>query len=745
MSSPGRVSSPFGLARPIVAAALVAAAMFALTARLYYLQVVRGAEFTDKSESNFVQLRRVVHDRGIILDRNGRILVDNRPAYDVYLTPAFLPDSGRTLASLVDALELDRDLARRLDRALQGAQGRGDGRSLEVAGGVRRHAIDAMLKMVDREHLLGVDVQPDSSCHDCSRVLIQPLEFPSAGLVFQRLASALGVTEEELAPVREEARGAHGLDRFLPIRVSRDLPWEAFVRVDTAVSLFELPGVDVQHTQRRRYRTGLQTAHLLGYINEMTPAEYQRLREDGYKMGDFIGRSGIERTYERELRGIDGFERVVVDAKGRRMGEDRGRALLGDDRGEPPQPGHTLVLSVDADLQRVAEESFAALQGVAGAVVAVEVKTGFVLAMASYPSFDPNLVSGRISAEEKHALDTDRLQPWVNRAIAQQYPPGSTFKVVTALAGMQTGVLTLTRRIHCNGSFRLGSNVWRCWRLSGHGALDLHQAIKHSCDVFFYTVGWDVGIDALASAARLLGYDALTGIDLDNEVPGLIGDTKYYLRRPEGVQKGYAVNNAIGQGDIAVTPLQQAMAYATIANGGTLYAPQLVREVRDQEGQVVHRFEAVARWRLQAPEGALEALRSGLQAVCEQGGTAYGLHWRREPPGMAEWVRTSGVELAGKTGTAQVVKMGKEIKKLHELDYWERDHAWFVAYAPASDPEIAVAVVNEHSGHGGSHAAPIAANVIRAYFELVRPRATSGLFDYHPPQAIACAEPGALP
>jgi penicillin-binding protein 2 len=387
-------------------------------------------------------------------------------------------------------------------------------------------------------------------------------------------------------------------------------------------------------------------------------------------------------------------------------------------------------------MQRVASESFAALKGVEGAVVAVEVNTGFVLTMASFPAYDPNLVSGRISAEEKRALDSDKFQPWLNRTVSQQYPPGSTFKVTTALAGLRAGVLAPTRTIHCGGSYRMGSNTWRCWKLSGHGGMNLHRAIQQSCDVFFYTVGWDVGIDALAEAAHLLGYGALTGIDLDNEVPGIIGDTKYYKRRPEGVQKGYVINNAIGQGDIVVTPLQQALAYAAVANGGTLYAPQLVREVRDQDGHVVHHFDAVARWKLQAPPGAIEEIQSGLQAVCEQGGTAYGLHYRREPPGMAEWVTKSGIKLAGKTGTAQVTKMDKVIKKLHELEYGERDHAWFVAYAPADNPEVAVAVVNEHSGHGGTTTAPIAANVLRAYFELAKPRAMAAADDVA--LAVAC-------
>jgi len=700
---------------------VICIAMFVLVGRLYYLQVVRGREFKVKSDSNFVQLRRVMHDRGTILDRKGRIMVDNRPAHDIYITPAFVPDHARLLRTVARHLGLGDAELEALVARFEQAQQDGAPDPIELEARLAPEQTLALADFVEREHLSGIQVLDVPGREETVRVRLDPPQFPSVHQVFTRLGAALGVPSEELAEVRVEVEQAKGLVRFRPIRVARDVDWEAFVRVDTAASLFELPGVDVQHTQRRRYRYGGSGSHLMGYINEVSRRELARLREDGYRMGDFMGRAGLERSFERELRGIDGVERVVVDVKGRRMPEERAAVLLGEDRDDPPQPGHTLVLSVDAELQQVAEQSFAEMEARAGALVAVEVKTGFVLSMVSIPGYDPNVVSGRISLEQKRALDTDRLQPWFNKAIQQIYPPGSTFKVVTALAGLTSGVINTSRIIGCPGSFRLGSAVWRCWLLSGHGGVELLRALQKSCDVYFYTVGFEAGIDALANAAHVMGFGSLTGIDLHHESSGLIGDRNYYERRRGGYQKGYVVNNSIGQGDISVTPLQLAMSYAAIANGGTLHAPQIVREIRDHAGTVIHHFDPVVRWRIPAPEGGLEAIRLGLEAVCQPGGTANGLRRRPRPEGMAEWVRNSGVRMAGKTGTAQVIKMGKNFKKAHELDYWERDHAWFAAYAPAEDPEIAIAVINEHSGHGGSHAAPVAANVIRAYFERTRP------------------------
>lgn len=725
----------FGQLRFLVFGALICFAMFVLVARLYWLQVVRGEEFKIKSESNFVQLRRVMHDRGAILDRAGRVLVDNRPAHDVYVTPAFVPDARRTLAKIGAILQLDQatiiDLVKVLDRAQQG----GLSSPLPVASKTAPERAMELRRYIENERLLGIDIMADDRCPGCQMVVVDPTQFQSTELVFHRLATALGLDREELATSQLKVEHARGLERFRPIRVARDVTWQAFVAIDTAASLMELPGVDTQHTQQRRYRYSAMAAHVLGYINEVSSEQLKQLTQDGYRMGDFIGRAGIERTFERELRGIDGVERVVVDAKGRRMDETRARFLLEEDRGDPPQPGHTLVLSLDAELQRVAEESFGLMEAVAGAAVAVDVRTGFILALASVPDYDPNVVSGRIPKEVKRELDTNRLQPWFNKAVQQHYPPGSTFKVVTALAGLRSGKISLERTIHCPGAFSLGRATWRCWLRGGHGSVELNRAIQKSCDVYFYTVGFEAGIDALADAAHLFGYGSRSGIDLRRESPGIVGDRAYYSRRPDGYQKGYVINNSIGQGDISATPLQVALSYAAVANDGTLFTPQLVKEIRDHEGHVVHRFDPIARWQIPAPSGTWPALQSGLCAVLEPGGTGYGLHFRRNPPGLAEWMRTSGIKLAGKTGTAQVVKMGKVVKRAEELDYWERDHAWFAVYAPADDPEIAVAVINEHSGHGGSHAAPIAANIIKTYFELVHPRPKTDLESEPPPGA----------
>lgn len=687
---------------------------------MYLLQVLRHVEYQIKSESNFVQARRVAHDRGAILDRAGRVLVDNRPAHDVYVTKAFLPDSWRSLAQLNRVLGLSKDRLSTLDKAILSAQAKLSNAPITLAQKLDQSQVETLETLIAEHHLLGLRVFEQGSQGATLSAL--PKQFLSTRLVLQRLAKDLNLSDKDLKAIQVKLDRAHGLDKFLPIKMARDISWNAYVKLATSSSLFELPGVDLRHSQRRRYRFGSMAAHVLGYTNEVGKQELKRLKEDGYHMGDAVGRSGLEWSFERELRGIDGAEKVVVDAKGRRMDEQREAALLGDNRDEPAQPGHSLVLSLDAEVQQVAEQSFADVGGRAGAVVAVEAKTGFIIAMASIPAYDPNVVSGNISRAEKRRLDNDRLQPWFNKAIQQQYPPGSTFKVTTALAGLRSGVITPQRRINCPGYFKLGRAMWRCWLLSGHGAVDLHSAIQKSCDTYFYTVGFEAGIDALAQAGQLLGFGRRTGIQLRHESPGLVADRAYYQRRPDGYQKGYVVNNAIGQGDIAVTPLQLALAYAAVGNGGKLYTPQLVREIRDHQGRVLHRFGPKLRWKIPVDPKILTAIQDGLAAVLEPGGTAHGLFWRRKPEGMSKWVRQSGVHLAGKTGTAQVIKMGKNIKKMHELDYWERDHAWFVAYAPAEDPEIAVAVVNEHSGHGGSSSAPVAANVIRAYFEKVRPR-----------------------
>ncbi len=521
--------------------------------------------------------------------------------------------------------------------------------------------------------------------------------------VVGRLSAYLGLTDDEQSHVREKLRATKGLVRFKPFLVKVDIGRDA---VDVfEAHRAELDGVDLIPAPHRNYRLGTIGAHLFGYLSEVGPDELDALQAKGldYHEGDYVGRRGVERAFEQFLRGKDGAERVVADAKGRRL-PGRESLIPQSERIRLPRPGDNVVLSIDARLQRVADEAF---PGKAGAVVALDPRTGFVLAVVSRPEFDPNRLTGRVTRAELAAMAQDPLKPDLFRPIQEQYHPGSTFKAVTALAGLAHHVIGPESSTSCNGGYSLGRRRWRCWKDGGHGLVDLHRAIVHSCDSFFYWVGDRMGLDPLAETARALGLGRPTGLGLGAEVAGVIPDVAYHDRvTPGGYQRGFALNAAIGQGDVNVTPLQMAVLYAAIGNGGTVYRPQLVRRIEDPEGRVLRHFEPEVTSRLSIAPQSLAAVVDGLTGVVnEPGGTAY--------PSRLE-----DVVVAGKTGTAAVVAYGENLYA--KLDSWHNDDGWFCAFAPADQPEIAVAVINEHAGHGGSAAAPTAMKVIEAYFEEKR-------------------------
>ncbi len=646
--------------RPRLLAALwlIVAVFLLLAVRLYALQIVRGEELSRKGRENFLQQLRVPHDRGIIFDRFGRILADNRPSLDLQVTPAFLGDKTTRAETL---------------RAL--------GRSI-------------------------------------------------------------GLSAEEQSAIEEGVAAQRGLDRFQPLTSKRDLTAEQVEAIEAERSLFRLDGVTIVEGRRRAYPHGKLAAHLLGYVKEIDGPQLETERGRGnprrYVLGDFMGRDGVEWELEGELRGQDGVEKTVVDAKGRRQHADAIEQLLGENRRQAPQPGRNVFLTIDRDLQQAAEAAF---DGTAGAVVAVDPRNGEVLALVSVPAFDPGAVSGLLGLAEKERLDNDPLKPWMNRAISGQYAPGSTFKAFTAEAALREKATSPSEKVRCPGYFAMGRTVWRCHKDSGHGLVDLTAALKVSCDTYFYTMGARIGIDPLAAVARAFGFGARSGIALRNEKPGLVPDEAFHDRVDKatgGYQRGMVVNTAIGQGSLLVTPLQLAFGYAALANGGVVWRPLTVDRIETADFRVTRRFLAQARDAAQPPAVAeevigdppavlktatptptrelgldgeqLAAVRAGLFAVTnEAGGTAY-------------WRRSRKVSMSGKTGTAQVVRLGRERLKNEEMSYWERDHAWFVAWAPAEAPELVVAVVNEHSGHGSSAAAPIAVRVIDAWFDLGQAR-----------------------
>jgi penicillin-binding protein 2 len=520
--------------------------------------------------------------------------------------------------------------------------------------------------------------------------------------VIGRLSAYLQLSDEEHSKVLQRLRDTRGLARFKPFPVKVDIGRDLVDVFEAHKS--ELDGVDLLPTPHRNYRRATLGAHVLGYLSEVNPQELEKLQAEGkdYHEGDYLGRRGVERGFEEFLRGKEGAERIAVDAKGRQLPKHQG-LIPESERVRPQHPGANVILSLDVRLQEVADHAF---PGRAGAVIALDPNTGFILAMVSRPEFDPNLLTGRISRAELAAMQADPLQPDLFRPTQQQYHPGSTFKPVTALAGLEHGTIAPHTSVFCNGGYSLGGRRWRCWNDLGHGTQDLHAALVHSCDTFFYSAADKMGLDVLAETGRELGLGKPTGLGLGYEVPGVMPDVAYHDRvTPGGYQRGLALNTAIGQGDVNVTPLQMAMLYAALANGGVVYRPQIVKRIEDVEGRSLRVFEPEIRGRLSVQPKNLKAVVDGLVGVVnEPGGTAYG-H------------RLKDIQVAGKTGTAQVIAMGAVRVKSADLSYEQGDHAWFCAFAPAEKPEIAVVVVNEHAGHGGAVAAPTAMAVIQAYFD----------------------------
>ncbi|MBP9532039.1 MAG: penicillin-binding protein 2, partial [Syntrophaceae bacterium] len=370
-----------------------------------------------------------------------------------------------------------------------------------------------------------------------------------------------------------------------------------------------------------------------------------------------------------------------------------------------PVCGSNVVLTIDAALQKAAWEAF---EGRPGAAVAMDPRDGSILAMVSSPSYDPNLFNSGIAREAWEKLQKDPLKPMSNRAIAGQYPPGSTYKLIVAAAALEEGVITPETRINCSGSFDLGNRTYRCWRKNGHGPVNLHRALVESCDVYFYTVGKKLGVDRIARYARKFGLGDVTGIELAHERKGLVPTRDWkQARMKEPWQMGETISISIGQGFNLTTPLQLAQAYASLANGGTLWRPRLVQRIEAAEGGVVKEYLPEKKGDLGLSGKTVELLQQALWGVVnEPGGTGYA-------------ARIDGADVCGKTGTSQVVGLpqDEQARRRKKIAAFHKDHALFACYAPARHPEIVVSVVAEHAGGGGAVAAPIARRILKAYFD----------------------------
>jgi penicillin-binding protein 2 len=514
-------------------------------------------------------------------------------------------------------------------------------------------------------------------------ISLVPEDAPDLDATIDTMSSLIKIDKSSITAALDDAAPIRS--KYDPVKILEEAPWKDVALVEAHQE--DLPGAIVEPEHRRHYPYGGLASHQLGYIGKASPNQ----RKKDQDIGLLTGQSGLEKIYDKLLRGVAGKRMIQVNAAGRKV-KDLGI--------EEPRPGTDLYLTIDLDAQKAAEEG---LGNRAGAVVAMDPNNGELIALASHPNFDPNLFPRGISPKDWVRLMNDPSHPLYNRAIQSVYPPGSTFKIIVALAGLTYGVITPDEKIVCHGFLKSGRHTFRCWKKEGHGAISLHQAIVESCDVYFYTLGDRIGWDRVAAFAKKLGYGRLTGIPLPDEKPGLIPTTEWKKERTgETWYGGDTFINSIGQGFVLVSPIQACQLMSIVANGGFFYQPQLLKQSRNRETGVVTTFPPTLKSKITIDPAALDEVRRALAGVVA------------EPGGTGHAAQTPLTTVAGKSGTAQVI--AQKIAGRH-LEENARDHAWFIAYAPVENPKIAVAVLVEHGGHGGSAAAPIARRVIEEYLK----------------------------
>lgn len=575
-----------------VAAFLISAAILIVLLRLWALQILEGERMLLLSLNNRLRLRPVEAPRGLILDRNGELMVENLASFDLYATPEDMPDVEDTTRRLAEILQSSPDELRQRISQRQGSQ-------------------------------------------------------------FEPVLLRKGVDERTVTTIEEQK--------------------------------IDLPGVSLRVKPVRAYPKGRSAATLLGYVTEVSHAQLKSKEFRDFRPGETMGQAGVERRYDAFIRGVDGGEQVEVDALGKVS------RLI---QRVEPQSGFNLHLTLDNRLQRIAEESF---QGRSGALIAIHPSTGEILAMVSQPSYDPNQFSQRMTPEQWRLLASNPHHPMQNKGLQAQYAPGSIFKLVTALAALEKGAITPETKFTCNGTFSLGSNLFHDWKQGGHGTLNLQQAIANSCNIYFYNTALKTGIEEITRVARELGLGAPSELGLGDEAKGVI-PKQNHTRGSGGWYPGNTVMAGIGQGMVTVTPMQAVMMVSAIANGGTLYRPWVVRKVETLDRELIEEYGPELVRKVNIDPDNLAIVREGMQAVVNEG-----------TGGRA---KIPGLRVAGKTGTAQVVQNGGPQRSD------QRDHAWFVAFAPVDDPQIAIAVVVEHGGFGGQVAAPIAKSLLEAWFKL---------------------------
>ncbi len=514
------------------------------------------------------------------------------------------------------------------------------------------------------------------------------------------LERMLGLSDDEIAKITERLAIGKKRDSKSAILILEDQGRDRAALVEQAAS--RLPGVEVHHEPYRYYPQGDLAAHLIGYMTQMTAEEADRLTAQGYDTSDLVGRYGLESAWENYLRGKRGVEHYAVDARGQRLDNKTVAELIHGEGIVEPVPGANLILSIDSELQRLAEKAVSHVA--AAAVVIVEVKTGRVRAMVSKPSFDPNVMTGHLTHAEYTLLMQDPRKPFIDKTVRATYPPGSIFKFITTFAAFEDGQAAEDESMFCTGVYELSGTRFRCH--GTHEKVDLLKAIQRSCDVYFWNLAQRIGLDRISEVARTFGLGAPTNLGINGDSGGRI-PTKAWYEKDGRYKVGYATNAAIGQGDVEVTVMQMAMAYASLANGGSVFVPQVVERVESYDGRTIVSYDPKVARTVKVPADALESWKKGMWKVNnELGGTAF------------DHGQSQVVPVMGKTGTAEVKKHHKDADNDKDLERWNPNasHAWFAGWAPADDPELAIVVLVEHGGAGGTIAWPIAERILDTYY-----------------------------
>jgi penicillin-binding protein 2 len=532
------------------------------------------------------------------------------------------------------------------------------------------------------------------------------------------LAQILGTTPQDIEARFDKSKQ---VPMARPFVVAEDLSMPQVAMIQAQAVTF--PELNVEPVQRRNYPYGPFAAHILGFIGEVSEKELNTRRD--LKQGDLIGKRGVELVYDQYLRGKDGGQFWEFDSHGRRLGEVRAAR-------KNAAAGDNVYLTIDFDLQRRAEQYFAENEFV-GSAVAIDPRNGEILAMVSSPAFNPNTYSKRFTPDVWKTIVSNPFKIELNRAIQGLYSPGSVFKTVVAAAGLAEGALGPGTTFDCGGSAVFFGRRFRCWRKQGHGSVAVENALKVSCDIFFYNTAARLGVDKIAEHAKALGFGAITQIDLDGEKAGLVPSTQWATEKQH--RKWYpseTISVGIGQGPLIVTPLQVAVMMAAIANGGTIYRPHVVRAIEHVEPDGTVRRLRVATQVLRrekfSPE-VIEHIHNGLwKVVNEEGGTG----------GNA---RINGLDIAGKTGTVQVIAQSGWFSTAG-LPFMSRDHAWFASYAPSPNPQMVVVVFVEHAGaHGGTDAAPLAKLLYQSAFS----QEVAAHLDLTNPELLEMIKKGQIP